>query len=405
LHGPSPTRPYEKVEIAFDVESPADANPSLPYDLEPAPGLATGVGITVDGLFLPPGRTDWSGAIVQPAFYYQPMREDMPGGIGHPVGDASWRIRFAPTSAGKWQWRIRVQDAAVCEDGRQPGRWVQSDVRELTVAEGEAASHGYVKVSPHDPRYFCFSDGTDFLGLGLAAGAGDITRDPDAYFKEISGHGIDFIRVWMCSDLIVGRGTHGWDPWRGVESRDRVGAADGVTPYRYHDFSIRLTGNGRHIAITGNQPIKTWLEKDTRYILRIRAKLDQVVGAGAEPSGLVVKFLNDPYNDDFLSEKNTKLLITPEGWKGTTDWQVFEVPFKNPLGPRSIAHGAGLAIGLQNVSSGSVYLDEMYLGEDLGEGRIGPNILFKGRLNYHLYFDQIASHLGLPERTSNEHAP
>jgi hypothetical protein len=197
----------------------------------------------------------------------------------------------------------------------------------------------------------------------------------------------------MCSDLIVGRGTHGWDPWRGVDSRDRAGAAEGVTPYGDHDFAVRLTGNGRHIAITGNQPIKTWLEKDTRYILRIRAKLDQVVGTGSEPSGLVVKFLNDPYSDDFLSEKNTKLLITSEGWKGTTDWQVFEVPFTNPFGRRAIAHGAGLAIGLQNVSSGSICLDEIYLGEDLGEGRTGPNILFKGPLNYHLYFDQIASHL------------
>ena len=107
----------------------------------------------------------------------------------------------------------------------------------------------------------------------------------------------------------------------------------------------------------------------------------------------MVKFLNDPYNDDFLSEKNTKLLLTPEGWKGTSDWQVLEVPFANPLGRRPISHGAGLAIGLQNVSSGSVYLDEIYLGEDLGEGKIGPNILFKGQLNYHLYFDQIASHL------------
>ena len=53
---------YDKVEISFDVQSPAAANPYLPYDLEPVPGLATGVGITVDGLFLPPGRTDWSQA-------------------------------------------------------------------------------------------------------------------------------------------------------------------------------------------------------------------------------------------------------------------------------------------------------------------------------------------------------
>lgn len=393
LHGLPTARQYEKVEIAFDVEGAAEANPYLPYDLEPAPGLATGVGITVDGLFLPPGRTDWSQAAVQPAFYYQPMKEDMPGGVGYPVGDAGWRIRFAPDTIGKWQWRIRVQDAAVCEDGRRPEKWVQSEPREFAVRQAEPARHGYVTVSPKDPRYFCFSDGTDFPALGLAGGAGEITRDPDAYFTEISRHGIDLIRTWMCSDLIAGRGTHGWDPWRGVESRERAGTADGVTPYRYHDFAIRLTRNGRHIAITGNQAIKTWLEKDTKYILRIRAKLDGIVGTGVEPSGLVVKFLNDPYSDDFLSEKNTKLLLTPEGWKGTTDWQVFEAPFANPLGRRAIGHGAGLAIGLQDVSAGSVYFDEIYLGEDLGGGKVGPNILFKGQLNYHLYFDQIASHL------------
>ena len=117
-------RLYEKFEIAFDVTSPAEANPYLPYDLETAPGLTTGVGVTVDGLFLPPGRTDWSTAIVQPAFYYQPMKEDMPSGVGYPIGDAGWRIRFAPTLAGRWQWRIRVQDAAVCDNGRRPDRSV-----------------------------------------------------------------------------------------------------------------------------------------------------------------------------------------------------------------------------------------------------------------------------------------
>jgi len=384
---------YEKLELSFNVANLAAENVSFPYEAEPIPGLPMRIGVTVDGLFLPPGETDWSRAIVQPAFWYQPMRADESTNFLYPEGEGFWKVRFAPMKKGEWKYKIRVQDRSICDNTYPCDRWVESETYTFSVTDARPENHGFIEVSPDDRRYFRFADGAEFMVLGLSEGAGAIIHNPERRFRELTQHGINFIRVWMTSDLIVGRGTHGWDPWKGVEWPDRVGAKDGVEPYGFHDFSVRLSGNGRHIAITGNQPIKTWLEAEKKYIVRIRAKLNDVIASGAEPSGLVVKFLNDPYSNNFISTENTKLLITSTGWKGSSNWQLFEASFVNPFGRRTISWGAGLAIGLQNISSGAAYLDEIYVGEDLGDGRIGPNILFKGQFNYHLFFEQRSSYL------------
>ena len=57
---------YDKLEITFNVSTVA-TNYYWPYDTVPNPGVPAGVGVSVDGLFLPPGQSDWSNAIVQPA--------------------------------------------------------------------------------------------------------------------------------------------------------------------------------------------------------------------------------------------------------------------------------------------------------------------------------------------------
>ena len=69
---------YEKFEVTFDVNDSVAQNPQWPCDTSqstPTSGayaLPTVVGISVDGLFLPPGQSNWSNALRQPAFLYTP---------------------------------------------------------------------------------------------------------------------------------------------------------------------------------------------------------------------------------------------------------------------------------------------------------------------------------------------
>src|SRR5262249_58347877 len=62
---------YDKLELRLALAGSVASAPELPYDPAPPPGLAGRVGLTVEGLFLPPGAADWGAALVQPAFLYQ----------------------------------------------------------------------------------------------------------------------------------------------------------------------------------------------------------------------------------------------------------------------------------------------------------------------------------------------
>ena len=384
---------YEKFEISCDIEGLAAKNVYMPYDGQSIPGLAPKVGVTVDGLFLEPGGSDWSKAIVQPGFLYQPMLADAKSGFTYPVGKAVWKVRFAPKKTGEWKYKIRVQDAEVCGNQWPSDEWVESAAGSFKVTDALNNNHGFVEVSPNDSRYWQFADGSQYLGVGHEVNVESfIINLPNCepYFEQLETYGIDFIRTWMCSSLVIGRGTHGWDPWR--NEIVRVGSNHGVKPYDYHDFAVKLSQDNKHIYAMedGSQPLPSWIEADKKYVVRVRAKLDNVTSS-SEQGGLVFKIVSNPVN--FAAEASAQILITPKGFKGTTDWQLFEGTFTNTLGRRRLKHGGTLAIGMQDTSAGDVYIDEIYLGEDLGDGKVGPNVLFKGEMNYHLYCDQIASYL------------
>jgi len=386
---------YEKLEISFEVENLAAKNFYRPYDGEPIRGLAQRIGVTVDGLFLSPGKDDWDDAIVQPAFWYQPMEAEPETGFTYPIGEPMWKIRFAPTQTGTWKYRIRVQDKSVTGGQWPSNKWVETGVSTFRVQKSRPDNHGFVEVSPDDSRYFQYSDGSAFAGLGHEVNVESFVIDlenPEPYFERCEKFGIDFIRTWMCSSLITGRGTHGWDAWRNIK---RLGPNHGIegVPYGYHDFSVHIDGNNDFIYAMkdGNQPLGSWIKADKKYILRVLAKLDKVEASGPEPAGLVFKFIKS--RDGFSDPGNTAQLLTEKGFTGSTGWKEFEATFTNTLGRRALAQGGTLAIGLGNVTSGDVYIDRVYLGEDLGGGQIGPNVLFKGQFNYHLYCDQIASWL------------
>jgi len=383
---------YEKWELRFSLSDTVAENFDFPYDGQVIAGLPNRIGVTVDGLFLPPGETDWDQALVQPAFFYQPVVKDTDLGWFYPQGKPYWLIRFAPKQTGQWRYKVRAQDDSLCRGADPCDQWVESGEGVFDVGPAQPGNHGFVEVSPNDSRYFQMSDGSDFFGLGFQTDLNGGRVEP--YLEEMREDGVGLVRTWMSASLIVGRGTHGWDPWRWQgRGYTKIGPADGVSgvPYGNSDFSVRLQGNGDNIYLySGGTYQNSGVEAGKTYRVRARVRLDNVVADpnAAEPKGLVIKMLGDAYQ--FTNPSATLFNITPVGDTGTQDWHLFEGSFTSSQ-RRRFSWSYALAIGLLNVTSGTAYLDEISVQEDLGGSSFGPNILFKNKFNYHLYFDPIAA--------------
>lgn len=395
---------YDRFEATFDITGTVATNPQWPYDPTSVTGLTVNnenqnisPGITVDGLFLPPGQTNWGNAIIQPAFLFQPTQIDrsvMAVNTNsewiYPVEDPVWMVRYAPKQKGSWQFKIRVQDKS-----NYPN-WKESGIGSFTVTDAKAGVHGFVQVSQRDKRYFEYSDGTPYTGTGYnTADKGIIHSEQRAEkdFQMFGQNGINFYRIWMSMETVWSRGTHSWDAWKtnigGVmKNSDEIRTADVIYPDKNminHDLSTKLSGNNAYIAqySDGNQFLSGGLEAGKNY--KVRLVVNQTSGNVAD---IVVRLLSS--NSDFSSVMKA---LAPSGTWTVTDlgngWKRLESSFTNDKGRLLFKPSSALAVGLK--ASGTVYLDEVYIGEDLGGGKIGPNVVFKGKLNYHQYFDQIAS--------------
>ncbi|OGM27879.1 hypothetical protein A2627_01970 [Candidatus Woesebacteria bacterium RIFCSPHIGHO2_01_FULL_39_28] len=390
---------YEKLEIAFSIGSSVATNLQWPCDTSqttPTSGawaLSTGVGISTDGVFRSPGGK----VLRQPAFWYVPYNYVNLSGSDwiYPAGAAYWLIRFAPQEQGNWSYHLEARDGATCQNA---ARYPSAGEINFSVSPPLTGSHGFLKVSQTDKRYFEYSDGKPFVGLGhewsfpyLSSALADLTK--------FHTYGVNFIRIWFDSDLVWSRGIHGWDAWRNADNLRNT-----TERYANSDFSIRLSGNNSYIFETsdGNQFNTGAIESAKKYKIRIRAKLANVTAAsGTQPNGLVAKLVLDP------SQFNSQLQLnfTPTGFVGNdTSWRVYEGPVvTNNLGRTTFSYGSALVLGLQNVTSGSTaYVDEIYIGEDLGTSEpatlsdlspgLGPSVVYKGKFNYHQGFDQLASY-------------
>lgn len=182
---------YEKFELTFDV---ADTYEN-PFDPEI---------VDVQGHFISP-----SGNTVRvPGFYYQPYERSRTD-EGHerltPVGDACWKVRFAPKETGEYTYWVTVTDA----------EGVLASRPSTFSATAPLHPEGYVRVSRSDPRYFEFENGDWFwpIGINMRDGGDDAsnqagTYDFDRYFKRFHEEGLNFVRTWMCA----------W--WGGIEWGD-----------------------------------------------------------------------------------------------------------------------------------------------------------------------------------------
>ncbi|HVU23011.1 MAG TPA: DUF5060 domain-containing protein [Opitutus sp.] len=166
---------YEKFELTFQ----ARGDWKNPFD--PAE-------VAIDCRIEPPQGEPF----LVPAFYYRRFRRDEIDGRERltPVGEPCWKVRIAPTQVGTYRCRLQLRAA---------GQTVESDAGAF---EATAASNarGFVRISPHNPRYLERDDGSTFLVVGedmlFPGGAG--TYAMDKWLTSLARAGGNFIRTWWC---------------------------------------------------------------------------------------------------------------------------------------------------------------------------------------------------------------
>jgi hypothetical protein len=374
---------YEKFELTFYLDGSLASQPDFPFDPSPPPGLQGQTGVTVDALFLPPGENDWNKAKVQPAFRYQSFQRFVSGeaeGLS-PVGDLTWMARFSPQIIGEWKYKLRAQDATICSPGVSPCQnWIESPVGSFTALAPTPGKHGFVRISPKDSRYFEFSDGTPFIGQGFQFSFGSNTQ-VESIFNTYQENGINFLRTWMSATGVYSLGFPFWDTW---SNSNLV-----FTPvYPGNEVSAQIvnTGDSPCIFQGFGEGAKAFLKGGKVYKLDIRVRTENFQGPriSGKPFGLVAKFGTWPKgicgNPDNGLQTLSPYLDKSGDWTDLTG--TFTLPNDVILG-----NGQFFTIALENMLDGQAYIDRVTVSDASG----GPNVLIRGDMNYHLYFDQAAS--------------
>jgi len=104
---------------------------------------------------------------VLPAFYHEEN------------GNPAWKVRYAPLLVGDYRYYAVLGDERTDE---HKFRCVASD------------RDGFVRLSPHDYRYFQFDSGEPYFAVGHNV---CWTDDYQHYFKRMAEHGENFTRIWM----------------------------------------------------------------------------------------------------------------------------------------------------------------------------------------------------------------
>ena len=363
---------YAKLEITFAITQTVATNLQFPYDPHPPAGVPGGIGISVDALF---SRDGWQTVVVQPAFLYQPYeRRLQPAGaqsieLLYPSGEPVWKVRFAPSEPGTWRFRLRATDARGSTEYPSAG--------DLGFQVSPSASHGFLRVSQADPRYFEFSDGTPFVAAGYndSIEGPELTYAVDAMMDTWQENRINLVRMWQSISSVVGAS---WAPWLVNDQ-----GYDGYLPPTALTSQAAYSGPFSLELIPRRCIWQEWVpvRPGRTYRLQAIVKTVDVRGPSAadEPYGLAIT--GYPFEG---SSANAPLSLTPE-LNGSHDWTLLSGTFKTGANDYYLSN---LSLQLKNCTGGTAYIDQVSIREELPDGRLGPEMLRKGKANYHLYFDQ-----------------
>lgn len=374
---------YEKFELAFALNGSVATRLDFPYDPAPPSGLLGRTGITVDALFLPPNNSDWGQAIVQPAFRYQSYQRLFKGqGESlYPKGEPIWMVRFSPRAVGLWRYKLRAQDASICTAEVDPClSWIESETGTFTAAPPKADSHGFIRVSQLDQRYFEMSDGTPFIGLGINTSFGATTQ-VESIFDTYQMNGVNFLRTWMSATGVYSIGFSSWDPWANS-------SLDFSTAYPGSDVSSKIDSASPSPCIFQGfgEGARSVLKKGVAYTITIRAKLVDLQGPRVPDRsyGLVVK--RGGWPKEICGNADNNLIAISPYWNSPSDWQLFVTSY-TPEDDFFIGEDGFLTLALENAASGQVFIDRISITEESQSS----NILAHGDFDYHLYYDQASS--------------
>jgi hypothetical protein len=325
---------YEKLEILIKTDS-IHENPYNPDEVD----------VTVT-LKSPKGKH-----ISLPAFYCQDYERRKLGrrrgraNWYYPLGRGSWKARFAPSQTGSYSATATLKD----NKGAINSNTIKFDCT-------PSSNKGFIRVGRKDPRFFEFTDGAPFFGIGqnLAfIGEGQYVNltKAEQIFETLSGNGANFLRIWTCCKdwaMAIEAGKSAWD--RSWHRRKIIVPIPGGENNPIPRKCVKLEGDGASINVSPSHPVA--LRPNTSYILT-----GQFMADG--PTGLRVNLshANGQQNFDALQ-------------KGK--WKKFRIKFKT--GQNDFWLGR-LALSL--VGSGTIWLDKLSLKEASG----GTELLWEADVN------------------------
>lgn len=370
---------FEKYELTFTIAGSSAVNNFFPYAEVVPPGLTPKQGITVNGEFLPPGETDWSKAFMTPAFYYHDFDYAVKEGKDwlHANGSFFWKVRFAPNKVGTWQYRVTGIDAG--------GSFTSSPASFNVVA---SSSHGFVRVSRTDSRYFEFEDGTFFPGLGYNMNYRDIdwvspVTTNQSRFATLKQKGVQLIRMWQSQWSIFGSF---WNPWHYNGNIIDYTWLTSRQSYAPQDVSLHVSRNAGAnpcVSFGGWETYTPAVKPNTTYRIRVRYKTTDIGAAinTTRPHGLVVKTGGwlDNCGNSGVGEVRSGYITA------NNDWTVLTGSYTTGTNQN---YFPWLYIALENIATGNAYIDYVWVEEDRGNGQYGPNIIPKPWMSHYQYVDQ-----------------
>jgi len=365
--GAASVQVHGKYEVSFEVAT-VSQYPLFGWDNNPPAGVPPGAGVTVEAVIQTP-----TGAEHQPAFWYQRSQVDQTGATGEPSHFAEpdpsgrWVVRYSPRQAGAHQVSLSVRDAS--------GTATASAGSFTATAP---SGHGFIRVSPDDPRYFEFSDRTFHFPIGPAAGWTGST--PGA-------GGANYARPWMGGTGIY---STNWSRWK--STAEQWGNEGAMTPLSYavhypsHDLSYRIFHpQGRRIWITSwcDDRFYHRFKPNTDYLVVIRLRTDNITGPvnGSYPWGFMIKthaWPGDSVERDLRADPSIIPVINT-----TRDWHTVVARYRHTSTQRN-----DISLYLDNVTAGEVHIDQLSIREILPGTALGGELIRNSRADQHTYVEQ-----------------
>lgn len=359
---------YDKLQIDFGVQTVA-TELFWPYDPSPAANstahpnaVPAGRGVSVDGLFLPPGQTDWSKAIVQPGFYIQPFSDTDTNPNPYPVGAPHWEIRFAPTALGAWKYKISVQDS---------GGVTSSEERSFNCTQG--TSPGFVRVSSNDCRYFETSNGNYLSLCGLNSAV-----PTESNYADLQANGINLLRPWWNASqgpVLFGLSGQGGVP----DINYIVNGSWSSTPVL--SGTVKRPGDlcSGMMQATGDTAIRMQANVKPNTTYKFSAWVKTVGLAVSAGGGVFLNASPCTRSDADLTSRLT----------GDNDWTQMVGTITTQSSQKTIDY---LKINLKGRTAGAAYYTDMSLREVTGDGTLGGEILRSPSYNKHRYVSQLSAY-------------